>query len=402
VRRLIFVLLLVLLSFSVTADFGDILTSVQNGVTGLSLYDDHKEAVDVGLLFFFFVTFFWMGFQRMFKDESQRKGAKVMALVLGLSFALSAFKAGISPLSPSPFMKIFFLLFFTGGVWWMLVKVFKVESKWGRFWMLLLSGLIVFLTIAVVDSTILDDAHDFPGKEYVDKVIDWVKDAWNKIASSSPSLPTFPDPDTGGDSVPLPTEPTPTDGDGEEEKAGWMSLILIIISIIGVILFIVMSYLGRRPSGTEEPEDNPPPGIPPNTPPGTPAAEDAHEAIERAEEPVQEYEDRAKEIEKEEPKVTKETMWSPEAKANRKARAKERKKREGQGPRFKANLLGKSKPKEGFFSKFKFWEKDNDDDEPERISFSESRAHFKQLSDPVEMKRIQEFDAFEENLRRLP
>ena len=60
IKKILSILLLfTLLSFSVTADFGDILTSVQNASTGLDLYDDHKEAIDIGLLFLFFTSFFF-------------------------------------------------------------------------------------------------------------------------------------------------------------------------------------------------------------------------------------------------------------------------------------------------------------------------------------------------------
>jgi len=365
----------------------------------------------------------------MFKDAQQQSGVKVMALVLGISFALSSFVAGISPLSPGPFMKAFFFLFLTGAIWWMLVKVFKVESRWGRFWMLPIAGLLALLLVAAVDSTLLDDAHDFPGKEYVDRAIDWVKDVWNKAASSVPSLPVIPtdqDDDEGG--VGLPDDPTSTDGEGDVEEAGGYSFVLLILGILAIVLVMVIvarkaiaSRRGRPAPPSSPPSEPPstPPSSPPSSPPPpdepsrptptpdrpivaeTPSTTTAREAVRRAEEPVREYEERAAEIERTGP--SKETMWSDEAKEDRKARAKERKKRErkkGRGTRFKANLLGKSKPKKGIFSKLKFWEKD--DDEEDRPSFSESRAHFKKLSDPVEMKRVQEFDAFEDNLRRLP
>ncbi len=168
----LFILVLVMVS-SLAAAFS--LDDIRYGTTDLGVYDRHKELLDFGIFFVLFLAVSWIGVRSFHTRDDQRNAAAGIAIVVAVALTIGALKAGLSPSFLAPFMK--YVVFFLGvGLLYLLfVRMFGIESGWGRFWSLLfallglwfLFGTFNFMTFDRVGSgpatggTFLEQAKDY-------------------------------------------------------------------------------------------------------------------------------------------------------------------------------------------------------------------------------------------------
>ncbi len=165
------VLLIMLLSSSVFALF----ESIRGSSTGIPLYDQHKELIDFGLAFTLFIAIAIFAISHI-QEPERRRPIKIVAVVIGIILAISAFTSGFSATFLSPFMKQVLFFFLVAGVTYAFIRFFNIEGAGGRIFALLLAAALIWLLFNAVNMSFgNDDMFRSSEVGFTDKAVRWGK-----------------------------------------------------------------------------------------------------------------------------------------------------------------------------------------------------------------------------------
>ncbi len=139
-RVLLIVLLLLLSTPFVAANFFEDLNLNQpyNGS-----YQRNQQLVDFGVFFVIFMAVIWVGTTALFTDAKHRNPSLALSLVLSLTLAVSALKAGLSASGIVDFMWHIAFILAILFLWYLMMKVGNLESSNSKFISLFVSAIIV-------------------------------------------------------------------------------------------------------------------------------------------------------------------------------------------------------------------------------------------------------------------
>ncbi len=244
---IIIFIFLVNASLALANPVGDFIDNLQEGQTGLSIYDENKEVVDFFLFFSLFLAITFLSLSNFFQGEGQRNPLMVISFVIAASFAIAAMKAGLSPSKLSPFAGYIFLLLGTLGLWYLFNWAANVQSVEGRLFSLLIAALIAWLMIVAIDGSLFEGSTRIPGSDTLSRIVDKATSASEEEVKPVPLSSEA----TDTAAVPLPADTTETTGDGEDESGDSSLLYWIAIPLL-VVLFIVLFVVRRFRGGGDE------------------------------------------------------------------------------------------------------------------------------------------------------